>query len=110
MTVELGRGIVVREEGVRGGGLPPVRATATGAAAERGATFQKLLGAVGTRLEQGEALVRGVVQGRLSASPSPTELLALQAGIYRYGEVVDLTAKLVDRAGSSVRTVLQGSG
>jgi len=35
-------------------------------------------------------------------------LLALQAGIYRYGETIDLAAKLVDKAGTDVRTVLQG--
>ena len=37
----------------------------------------------------------------------PGELLALQAGIYRYSETLDLATKLVDRAQSSVRTVLQ---
>jgi hypothetical protein len=36
------------------------------------------------------------------------ELLALQAGVYRYSEAVDLAAKLVDRASSGVKTVLQG--
>jgi hypothetical protein len=35
-------------------------------------------------------------------------LIALQAGIYRYGETVDLAAKLVDKAGTDVKTVLQG--
>lgn len=38
------------------------------------------------------------------------ELIALQAGIYRYTEAVDLAAKLVDRSTSAVRTTLQGSG
>lgn len=38
----------------------------------------------------------------------PAELLALQAGVYRYSEAVDLSAKLVDRATSGVKTVLQG--
>jgi len=37
-----------------------------------------------------------------------TELLALQAGVYRYSEAVDLSAKLIDRATSGVKTVLQG--
>ena len=35
-------------------------------------------------------------------------LLALQAGIYRYGETVDLAARLVDKASSGVKTVIQG--
>jgi len=37
-----------------------------------------------------------------------TDLIALQAGVYRYGEVVDLASRLVDRATSSVKTVLEG--
>ena len=36
------------------------------------------------------------------------DLLALQAGVYRYSEAVDLTAKLVDRAANGVKTVIQG--
>ena len=39
---------------------------------------------------------------------SPAELLSLQAGVYRYGEVVDLASRFVDRAQSGVKTVLQG--
>lgn len=35
------------------------------------------------------------------------DLIALQAGIYRYSEAVDLTGKLVDRASQAVRTTLQ---
>jgi hypothetical protein len=38
------------------------------------------------------------------------QLIALQAGIYRYSEAVDLAAKLVDRAANAVRTTLQSSG
>ncbi|HYP89268.1 MAG TPA: hypothetical protein VEQ59_13970 [Polyangiaceae bacterium] len=37
-------------------------------------------------------------------------LIALQVGIYRYTEAVDLASKLVDRATNAVRTVLQGGG
>jgi hypothetical protein len=39
---------------------------------------------------------------------APGDLIALQAGVYRYGEAVDLASRLVDRATSSVKTVLQG--
>ena len=38
---------------------------------------------------------------------APGELLLLQARLYRYGEAVDLTSKLVDRATNAARTVLQ---
>jgi hypothetical protein len=34
-------------------------------------------------------------------------LIALQAGIYRYSEAIDLTVKLVDRATSGVKTILE---
>ena len=52
-------------------------------------------------------------EGAIAASRSGRdlgagELLALQAGVYRYSEAVDLAAKLVDRASSGVKTVLQG--
>ena len=38
----------------------------------------------------------------------PEQLLALQAGVYRYSEAVDLAAKLVDRASNGLKTVVQG--
>ena len=53
--------------------------------------------------------MRGVLAAGARRDLGPSELLALQAGIYRYGETVDLAAKLVDKAGTNVRTVLQGN-
>jgi len=74
------------------------------------APFAKLVGALGHEAERGEAMVRGVLRGAAGGREiSSSELLALQAGIYRYGETVDLATKLVDKAGTDVRTVLQGS-
>jgi hypothetical protein len=65
--------------------------------------------ALGHEAERGEALVRSVLQASGAGQAfGPTELIALQAGIYRYGETVDLAAKLVDKAGTDVKTVLQG--
>ncbi len=69
-------------------------------------SFSRVLGALGARVDQGEALMGGVASGRWSSS-DPGTLIALQAGIYRYSEVVDLAGKLVDRASNAVRTVLQ---
>jgi hypothetical protein len=64
---------------------------------------------LGHEAERGEAMVRGILSASgAQQSFGPTELLALQAGIYRYGETVDLAAKLVDKAGTDVKTVLQG--
>jgi hypothetical protein len=64
---------------------------------------------MGVELDRGEALVERVVTGR-AVGLDAAELIALQAGIYRYSEIVDLAAKFVDRAGSAVRTTLQASG
>ena len=52
------------------------------------------------------ALGAGARNGTLGSA----DLLALQAGVYRYGEVVDLASRLVDRASSAVKTVIQGQG
>jgi hypothetical protein len=71
--------------------------------------FAKLVHALGHEAERGEATVRGVLRGAAGGKElSSTDLLALQAGVYRYGETIDLAAKLVDKAGTDIRTVLQG--
>jgi len=80
------------------------RATAAG---EPGA-FHEVLSKLTRELDRGERLVDRAVSGghgRLAAG----DLIALQAGIYRYTEVVDLSAKLIDRATSAVKTTV-GSG
>jgi hypothetical protein len=56
-------------------------------------------------MNRGEALMQRALAGGQLEAPA---LLALQAGVYRYSEAVDLAAKLVDRASSSVKTVVQG--
>jgi len=70
--------------------------------------FARLVHALGHEAERGEATVRGVLRGARGGELSSSDLLALQAGIYRYGETIVLAAKLVDKAGTDVRTVLQG--
>jgi hypothetical protein len=68
--------------------------------------FARILRGIGQEIDRGERLVRHAVRG--GAELGPTELLALQAGVYRYSEAVDLSAKLVDRATNGVKTVIQG--
>jgi hypothetical protein len=75
------------------------------AQAQAGPSFASFVRALGEESDRGESLVRSAVAGRGMA---PAQLLALQAGIYRYGEVVDLATKLVDRASTGAKTVLQG--
>jgi len=68
-------------------------------------TFLKALHGIGHAVDGGEALIAGAAHGNLGALDSG-QLIALQAGIYRYSEAVDLVAKLVDRAATAVKTVV----
>lgn len=70
--------------------------------------FGQLLRGLGRELDRGERLADGAIHGSPSgANMSPHQLIALQAGIYRYSEAVDLVTKLVDRASQAVKTTLQ---
>ena len=75
-------------------------------AAPSESSFERLLRGLGRQIEEGERAVR--TAQKAYASLDAAELIALQAGIYRYGEAIDLASKVVDRATSGVRTVLQG--
>jgi hypothetical protein len=87
----------------------PVPATSTALRVLEVSPFVQVMRALGHEAERGEALIRGVLRASSTGlALGPTELLALQAGIYRYGETVDLAAKLVDKAGTDVKTVVQG--
>lgn len=67
--------------------------------------FARILRGLGREVDKGEHMVRHALHG---GDLGPGELLALQAGVYRYSEAVDLSAKLVDRATNGVKTVIQG--
>jgi hypothetical protein len=70
--------------------------------------FLRLLHGLGQELDRGENLAEKAIRGAgETASMSPARLIALQAGIYRYSEAVDLVTKLVDRGTQAVRTTLQ---
>jgi hypothetical protein len=73
---------------------------------EESSAFHRLVHGIRREVEAGERMVRGALRagGTLGAG----ELLALQAGVYRYSESVDLAAKVVDKASNGVRTVVQG--
>jgi hypothetical protein len=87
-------------------------ATASGgvlAAASPPVSFAQVLARVAREVDVGETQVRGALRATSSLSDlGPGELIALQAGVYRYSEVVDLTARLIDHATSGLKTVLQG--
>lgn len=69
-------------------------------------SFGHLLVDFSARIDSGERLLGNAAAGSY-AGLDAGELIALQAGIYRYSEAIELGAKLVDRAASSVRAVLQ---
>ncbi len=71
--------------------------------------FQRVIQGLGKEINQGERTMRNAIAGR-GGEMAPGELLALQAGVYRYGEVVDLASKLIDRTSSGVKTIIQGGG
>jgi hypothetical protein len=68
-------------------------------------TFASALRGVGGVVDRGEALIAAASSRNLGGLDSG-QLIALQAGIYRYSEAVDLVAKLVDRAATAVKTVV----
>lgn len=68
--------------------------------------FARVLRGLASNIERGEGVAERVAKGQEVAS-DPASLLALQAGMYRYVEAVDLASKLVDRATGAVKTVLQ---
>ncbi len=71
--------------------------------------FLQVLRAMGRESARGEATMRGALgAARGGRNLGAAELLVLQAGVYRYSEVIDLASKLVDRAGSGLKTVMQG--
>jgi len=74
-------------------------------ASASGAAFARALQGIGGAIDRGEALIARATQGSMTGLDS-AQLIALQAGIYRYSEAVDLVAKLVDRASSAVKTVV----
>ncbi len=86
---------------------PSAPAASAPDAAERRDRFQKALDGLGHEIDRGESVVRRALSagGHMGAG----DLIALQAGIYRYSEAVDLTSKLVDRASTAVQTTLRGS-
>jgi len=71
--------------------------------------FQRMLEGIGNEIDRGERTIHGAIAAG-GSDMAPSDLLALQAGVYRYSEAVDLASKLVDRASTGVKTVVSGGG
>jgi hypothetical protein len=70
--------------------------------------FAELVRGLGHEVQRGEAAVHDAVASARGGNLGPAELIALQAGVYRYSEAVDLASRLVDHATSGLKTVVQG--
>jgi hypothetical protein len=82
----------------------PSAARPTSASDDKGA-FRSVFEGLGRELDRGHRLTERAIHG--SAGMASEQLLALQVGVYRYTEVVDLTSKLVDRTCNGLKTTLQ---
>ena len=59
-------------------------------------------------IARGERFVDGAIaRARRGKDLEPGQLLALQAGVYRYTQELELAAKLVDKATGAVKQTLQ---
>jgi hypothetical protein len=96
-TAEL-PGVAIAPKGVR----------ASPALASSPSPFALALARFDHELSEGEVLMdRAISTARPNLSVGPAELIALQAGVYRYAQAVDLVSRLVDRATTAVKTVVQ---
>jgi hypothetical protein len=76
-----------------------------------GSPFTEVLRRLGHELDRDEVGMQAAVGSMIGRSDlAPAQLIALQVGVYRYGDAIDLASRLVDRATSAVKTVLQASG
>jgi hypothetical protein len=94
--------------------LPPLEVptpTASAPTADASSPFAQVLRSLGREINSGEATTRAAIDSmRSGADLGPPQLIALQAGVYRYSEVIDLASRLVDRATAGVKTIMQGGG
>ena len=95
-------------------GGPPIALPGASALPSKGRlpeqTFGAVLRALGEETRRGERLVDRASSGGVPRDVSARDLLALQAGVYRYVEVVDLASKLVDRVAQGAKSLVQGGG
>jgi hypothetical protein len=88
---------------------PEARVAAPERAAGEKSAFQRVVEGLGKEINSGERMMRGAL-GAGGSELGPSELLALQAGVYRYGETVDLASKLIDKTSNGVKTIINGGG
>jgi hypothetical protein len=78
---------------------------------EESSPFARVLRGLSREINDGEASTRSALGSlQRGADFGPSQLIALQVGVYRYSEAIDLASRLVDRATNGVKTVVQGGG
>lgn len=78
-----------------------------GAAEKTGSTVSMVTKMVDD-LERGQGVMEQILSEGLSGKEfSSSELIALQAGIYRYSQELDLTAKVVEKATTGLKDTLR---
>ncbi len=87
----------------------PSRSPAPASHPEQPSPFARLVHGLGAEVQHGEAFVHRAIDSASAGDLDPAQLIALQAGVYRYAEAVDLAARLVDHATTGLKTVIQGT-
>lgn len=87
---------------------PPEGAPAGRGDATRGPRFAEVLRQAASDIARGERMVNGVIHAaRRGKTFTNEELLAVQAGVYRYTQELELASKLVDKVTGAVKQTLQ---
>jgi hypothetical protein len=87
---------------------PAELASASTVSADRPSPFAQLMRGLGHEVQASETLVHQAIASANGGELGPAQLIALQAGVYRYSEAVDLASRLIDHATTGLKTVVQG--
>ncbi len=74
-------------------------------------SFAHVLEGLSREIDAGESGVRADLQSiERGGDLGPARLIALQVGVYRVSEALEVASRLVDRVAGGVKTVVQGGG
>jgi hypothetical protein len=88
--------------------IPTSASPPSSAPSDTPSPFAQLLRGLGHEVQGSETMVHQAIASARGGELEPGALIALQAGVYRYSEAVDLASRLVENATSGLKTVLQG--
>ena len=76
---------------------------------DAGSSFARVLAGLSRGIDLGEGRVHAALSANAAGRDlGPGELISLQAGVYRYSEVLDLSSRLINHATAALKAVLQG--